>query len=239
MRRRVPTVVLSATAGLVLFWHTGESGAQPLQDTGPDAEVTVDGLYRVHPSLMHATWVKPDVDLSLYTRIYYVPPVVQFSEIPEVSYRSHRMESGTGYPVSDLMKARLLEVFGESLYEAVSGVQSYELSNELGRDVLMVQGFLTDVISGIPPDRAGINVGAVQWAFDANIVVELRDSMSDEVLARTVDHERIDGPYDADKMWLITSQVAQAWSTLLVTRLRELSSLYPSRLRRLQELGEE
>ena len=50
MRRRVPTAVLSATAGLVLLWHTGESGAQPVLDTGPDAEVTVDGLYRVHPS---------------------------------------------------------------------------------------------------------------------------------------------------------------------------------------------
>ncbi len=239
MRRRVPTAVLSATAGLVLLWHTGESSAQPVLDTGPDAEVTVDGLYRVHPALMHAAWVKPDVDLSRYTRIFYLAPVVQFDEIPEVSYKSHRMELGTGYPVSDLMKARLLEVFGESLYEAVSGVQSYELSNELGRDVLMVQGFLTDVISGFPPDRAGINVGAVQWAFDANIVIELRDSMSDEVLARTVDHERIDGPYDADKMWLITTQVAQAWSTLLITRLRELSGLYPSRLRRLQELSDE
>lgn len=218
MRRSVPTAVLSATAGLVLLWHTGESGAQPLLDTGPDAEVTVDGLYRVHPSIMDAAWVKPDVDLSHYTRIFYLPPAVQFGEIPERLYKSLRMESSKGYPVSDLMKARLLEVFGESFYEAVSGVQSYELSNELGRDVLMVRGFLTDVISGIPPDRAGINVSTVKWAFDANIVIELRDSMSDEVLARTVDHQRIEGPFDADKMWQITSQIAQSWSTLLVTR---------------------
>ncbi len=136
------------------------------------------------------------------------------------------------------MRARLREVFGESFYEAVSSVQSYELSNELGRDVLMVRGFLTDVISGVPPDRAGINVSAVKWALDANIVIELRDSMSDEVLARTVDHERIEGPFDADKMWQITTEIAQSWSTLLVTRLRELSGLYPSRLRRLQELSE-
>ncbi len=92
MRRRVPTAVLSATAGLVLLWHTGESSAQPVLDTGPDAEVTVDGLYRVHPALMHAAWVKPDVDLSRYTRIFYLAPIVQFDEIPEVSYKSHRME---------------------------------------------------------------------------------------------------------------------------------------------------
>jgi len=103
----------------------------------------------------------------------------------------------------------------------------------------MVQGFLTDVISGIPPDRAGVNVSTVKWALEANIVIELRDSMSDEVLARTVDSQRIEGPFDADKMLLITSQIAQGWSRLLVRRLRELSHLYPSRLRRLQELSGE
>ena len=239
MRRRVPTAVLSAAAGLVLLWHTGDSGAQPVLETGPDAEVTGDGLYPVHPSIMPAAWVRPDVDLSRYTRIFFMPTVTLFREMPERRYRSRRTESATEFPVSDLMRARLSEVFGETFYEAVSGVQSYELSNELGRDVLMVQGFLTDVISGIPPDRVGVNVSTVKWALEANIVIELRDSMSDEVLARTFDSQRIEGPFDADKMALITSQIAQGWSRLLVRRLRELSDLYPSRLRRLQELSGE
>ena len=137
------------------------------------------------------------------------------------------------------MRARLRELFGESFYDAVSGVRSYELSNELGRDVLMVQGFLTDVISGIPPGLAVSFNSTARWALEANIVIELRDSMSDEVLARTVDSQRIEGPFDARKMWLVTSRIAEGWSRLLVRRLRELSSLYPSRLRRLQELSRE
>ncbi len=133
------------------------------------------------------------------------------------------------------MRARLRELFGESFYEAISGVRSYELSNELGRDVLMVQGFLTNVISGVPPDLPGLSVESVRWALEAHIVIELRDSMSGEVLARTVDRERIDGPVDGGLVWALTPRIAQGWSTLLVTRLRELSNLYPSRLRRLQE----
>ncbi len=239
MRRRVPTAVLSAAAGLVLLWHAGKTGAQPVLETGPDAEVTGDGLYRVHPSIMPDAWIRPDVDLSHYTRIFFMPTAVLFRGMPERRYTARVLESSTEFPVSDLMRARLREVFGESFYESVSGVQSYELSNELGRDVLMVRGFLTDVISGVPPDRAGINVSAVKWAFDAHIVIELRDSMSDEVLARTIDSQRIEGPFDADKMWLVTSQIAETWSRLLVRRLRELSDLYPSRLRRLQELSRE
>ncbi len=59
MRRRVPTAVLSAAAGLVLLWHAGKTGAQPVLETGPDAEVTGDGLYRVHPSIMPDAWVRP------------------------------------------------------------------------------------------------------------------------------------------------------------------------------------
>ncbi len=231
--------VLSAAAGLVLLWHTGDSGAQPVLETGPDVEVTGDGLYPVHPSIMPAAWVRPDVDLSRYTQIFFMPTVTQFREMPDRRYTARVLESSPEFPVSDLMRARLREVFGESFYEAISGVRSYELSNVLGRDVLMVQGFLTDVISGVPPDHAGINVSTVKWALEANVVVELRDSMSNEVLARTVDRQRIEGPFDADKMWLITSQIAQSWSRHLVRRLRELSDLYPSRLRRLQELSGE
>ena len=239
MRRRVPTAVLSAAAGLVVLWHTGESGAQPVLVTGPDAEVTGDGLYRVDPSIMPAAWVKPDVDLSRYTRIFFMPTVVQFRQMPERRHTPRIMDTRTEFPVSDLTRAQLRELFGESFYEAVSGVRSYEFSNVLGRDVLMVQGFLTDVISGIPPDLAGSLHNTVRWALEANIVIELRDSMSGEVLARTVDRERIDGPFNADAVRVLTPRIAQGWSRLLVRRLRELSNLYPSRLRRLQELSEE
>ncbi len=239
MRRRIEMTILSAAAGLMLLCHTDQSGAQPVLETGPDADVTGDGLYPVHPSIMPAAWVRPDVDLSRYTRIFFMPTVVQFREMPERGYTSRRTDSSTEFPVSDLMRARLSERFGESFHEAVSRVRTHEFSNELGRDVLMVQGLLADVISGVPPDHAGINVSTVRWALEANIVIELRDSMSGEVLARTIDSQRIEGPFDADKMWLVTSQIAETWSRLLVRRLRELSDLYPSRLRRLQELSRE
>ncbi len=239
MRRRVPTGVLFAAAGLVLLWHTGESGAQPVLETGPDAEVTADGLHPVHPSIMPAAWVRPDVDLSRYTRIFFMPIVVQFREIPERRYRIRRFDSRTEFPISDAMRPRLRELFGESFYEAVSGVRSYELSDELGRDVLMAQGFLTDITSGVPPDVTGSNIGTVRWALNANIVLELRDSMSGEVVARTVDHQRIEGPFDAAQVWALAPRIAHGWSTLLIRRLRELSDLYPSKLRRLQELSGE
>ncbi len=63
MRRRITPAILSAAAGLVLLWHVGGSGAQPILATGSDADVTEEGLHRVHPSIMEAAWVRPDLDL--------------------------------------------------------------------------------------------------------------------------------------------------------------------------------
>jgi hypothetical protein len=230
-------MTLLALAGIA--GSGGGPGAQPVLGTEPGVEVTADGLYPVHPSIMLAAWVKPDTDLSRYTRIFFLPTIVQYREATDRRYEQRKLENRIEFPVSDSLRLRLTEQFGESFYEAVSRVRSYELSSKPGRDVLMVQGFLTDVTSAVPPEVAGSNVSSVKWAFDANIIIELRDSMSDEILARTVDHQRVEGPFAEVEIWSLTPNIARGWSRLLVTRLRELSALYPSRLRRLQELSGE
>jgi hypothetical protein len=224
MRRRLPKTILSIAAGLVLLWHTGESGAQVILAGGPDAEVTEDGLHRVDPSIIGAAWVRPDLDLSRYRRIFFMPTAVQFREVDERVITSR--DTATEFAVSDLMKTHLRELFGESFYEAVGEAESFELSDGVGRDVLMVRGLLTDVISGVPPNRPGrATVSSVRWAWEANIVMELRDSMSDDVLARTADRERVAGPFDTGLIWGLTPRIAQNWSRLLVRRLTELSEL--------------
>ncbi len=53
-------------------------------------------------------------------------------------------------------------------------------------------------------------------------MVELRDSMSDEVLARSMDRLRIEGFYDVTEIPRVTSIAMTEWSELLLGRLREL-----------------
>ena len=226
MRRILPTLILSATVGLALLWHAEESGAQAILATGPDAEVTEDGLHRVDPSIMGAAWVRPDLDLAPYDRIYFVPAAVQFRDVPNRRLNVRSMETVESFFVNESSRTRLRELFGEAFYEAVGEVESFELSDEVGRDVLLVQGLLTDVISGVPPDVAGSvsNIG-IRWVWEANIVLELRDSMSDAVLARTADRERIDGPFGAGAEVAVTPSVVQSWSQLLVGHLEEVSDL--------------
>jgi len=226
MRHRLPTIILWSTVGSALFWHAEKSGAQAILTTGPDVEVTEDGLHRVDPSILGSAWARPDLDLSRYDRIYFMPVGVQFRDVPNRRHNARSMETADSFFVGEPRKARLRELFGEAFYAAVGRAGAYELSDEVGRDVLVVRGLLTDVISGVPPDIAGsISTSAIRWIWEATIVLELRDSMTDVVLARTADRERIDGPFASGGETAVTPRVARDWSQLLVERLGELSEL--------------
>jgi hypothetical protein len=225
MSSRLPAVIFSVVVGTIFFWYAGESITQPVLEVGPDAEVTGDGLHRLDTSIMPAAWVSPDLDLSGYSRVFFMPTAIQFREVPERRYNIRTMENVTEFTVSERRQLRFRELFGESFRDSVGAVESYELSNTLGRDVLMVQGMLTDVISGVPPASAGITTGTIAWAWEASIILEVRDSMSDEILARTAIRERMDGPFDVGLVMTFTPRVMQGWARMLIGQLEELSAL--------------
>ena len=225
MSDRLPTVIFSVVAGMIFFWYAGESVTQPVLAIGPDAEVTGDGLHRLDTSIMSAAWVSPDLDLSGYNRVFFMPTAVQFREVPERRYNVRTMEHVTEFRVSDRRQLRFRELFGESFRDSVGEVESYELSETLGRDVLMVQGILADVISGVPPVSVGTSSATVRMAWEASIILELRDSMSDEVLVRTAFRQRMDGPFDAGLIGAFTPRVVQGWCRMLIGQLEELSAL--------------
>ena len=231
MRGTTPsTTVLSVTALLMLLSHGGESSAQPILAYGTDADITDDGLHRVNPDIMAAAWIRPGVDLSSYDRMFLMPATVQFRELPRRRFSTTRsMEKTTEFPVSPAEQARLGEMFGEAFRESIEHVNTYELTDELGRDVLMVQGHLADVISGVPPDLPGSVLSTIAWAWEANIVLELRDSMSGEVLARTIERQRMDGPVFPGVVWALTPRVVNGWSQLLIKNLYDFSNLQTTR----------
>ena len=55
--------------GLVVLGVTGCAGTTPTIDTGPDAEITFDGLHSVSGTSADAVWARPDTDISQYSKI--------------------------------------------------------------------------------------------------------------------------------------------------------------------------
>jgi hypothetical protein len=228
--------VASFSIVLALALHTASSRAQS-EEGAPvsNVEITADGLHRVDPALMADAWLRPEADLSLYTRTFVMPTVVLFREMGKPSKNAWASRTRTVFPVSEILQRRLRETFGESFHGAMEKQRSYEVGREVGRDVVLVQAYLTDVTTGVPPEFAGNNVATVRWIWEANLIVELRDSMSNQILARIRDRERVDGPVDADRVWGLAPQITRQWSQRMVERLDELADFYPSRLWRLQE----
>ena len=214
-----------SAAALLLLWYAGITGAQPILATGSDAEVTDDGLHRVDPTVMSAAWVKPDLDLTRYTKILFMPASVQFRDVPDRHYNVRTSTDVSEFPISDATRAQLREAWGQRLYEDLAEVEPYEYDKGVGRDVLVVQGFLIDIISGVPPDIPGSSVSTIRDPWTVTIVLELRDSMSNDILARTIDRRRARGLINAAAVWGHTRTLVRSWSLLLCSRLEQLADL--------------
>src|SRR5688572_32951212 len=102
MTRRSLLAARVGAAALVLSLYAGSGGAAPKQpriETGPDAEVTHDGLVRVQKSVVDAAWVKPTFDLTPYTKLMVVSQGIAFRKLEPVSDFQARNE--TQFPVKE------------------------------------------------------------------------------------------------------------------------------------------
>ncbi|MGI9259756.1 MAG: hypothetical protein ACR2QQ_13055 [Gammaproteobacteria bacterium] len=225
MRLNISPAILSSAAGIMLLWHAGESGAQPILAIGPDADVTEEGLHRVEPSIMEAAWVLPDLDLSKYRRILLMPTAVQFRDVRETSTYAQSKAGTIEFPLNDQRK----EWFGTKWREAVDAEfareESYEVYGGVGEDVLVVQGFLADIVSHFPPESSRSEYTYVQDPWEASVILELRDATTAQLLARTIDRRYGTGLLDIGEAWMRTDDLIERWAAVLTERLDQLTEI--------------
>jgi Protein of unknown function (DUF3313) len=184
--------------------------ASPLM--AKDIETTADGLNRVDHSQMAKAWLKPGVDFSRYTKIMVKPVVVSFK---------NRVE----YPLSAEQQQKLRDTVEKAFTKELG--KRFELTQTPGSDVLLLQGALADVESYIPPDPSiGRSAVILKRLGQATLVAELRDSMSGEALARTVDRRELSYafPQKSDSVFNLgeVEDAARDWARLVSRRLGDV-----------------
>jgi hypothetical protein len=234
MTRRL---LLAAQVGVATFAITlfaGSGGAAPKQpriETGPDAEVTHDGLVRVQKSVVDAAWVKPTLDLTPYKKLMVASQGVSFRKLEPVSEFQARRE--TQFPVKEENKERLSRELKAAFDAEFMKLERYELVTQPGPDVLLLVGAIIDVVSNIPPDvdsarfgRGGVYLTSIG---DATLVMELRDSESGEILARAADRRAAESPFAFEvnnvTAWTEVRRLASYWASLLRRRLEEIEKV--------------
>jgi hypothetical protein len=225
------SVIVAVGASAVLF--TSALLAAPRLQTGPDTEITHDGLHRVDKTAMDMAWVKPDLDLTAYDRMMLGGAGMAFTTVDSDGRRYWPGRSNeTEFPIDEDGRARLQEIFHEIFLDELSENENYELVNDPGPGTLLLVGSLIDVVSHVPPQDQCVGRCEIYLTEvgEATLIVELRDSVTNEILARAVDRRAADTGGWATEMnsvtaWSEVRQLARTWSRLIRRRLDDFQTI--------------
>ena len=173
-----------AAAVLVL---AGCAASTPTIDTSPGAEVTFDGLHEVKGGSADQAWARPGVDLSQYSKIMLQGAGIEYRPGGESGRFLSSSSRGGPYEVTEQQKAGFRAVVAEVFFAELSKSEHFTIVSEPGPDVLIVRGAILDVVSYVPPEPIGPGAIYLSKVAEATLVLELRDSITEAILARAVD----------------------------------------------------
>jgi Protein of unknown function (DUF3313) len=204
----------------------------PTLDTGPDADVSFDGLHEIKNSAAARAWAAPDVDLSGYAKIKLQSAGIEYRPGGESGGRTMSSRSrsrGGPYEITEAQKERIAKVVGEVVLEELGKSEKFTLVNESGPDVLVIRVALLDVVSMVPPDTIGRSDVFLSSVGEATLVLEIRDSITDAIFVRAIDRriaEDMSGRLTRSTAPTNTAEVKRLirrWMSTLRERLDEFS----------------
>lgn len=217
--------LIALTASLAVL--AGCAGSTPTIDTSPEAEVTFDGLHEIKGSRADQAWARPDVDISQYSKIKLQGAGIEYRPGGEAGRSWSARSSGGPYEVTEQQKERFRQVVGEVFLDELGKSEHFTLVNEAGADVLLIRGAILDVVSYVPPEpiggRSDIYLSRVG---EATLVLELRDSITEAILARAVDRRAAESMSGFTESNRVTNtqevrRLVRTWARILRERLDE------------------
>ena len=182
------------TAGILvgLAGYGSTAAAQtPLKvQTGPEAEISVDGLHRVDNSVMELVYVKPDLNLQSYTKVRLGEIRVAYRKDPEgrreASVRG--MPDEANYALSPSQMDVLKSLYQDALVKELTKDSGYQFVDAPGPDVLHIEAYVIDLVIKVPTRvSSGRQQGGTSSYASVTALLELYDSESQEILARVAD----------------------------------------------------
>ena len=218
-------IVIFSSVVTLLIAGDAAAARKPKIQTGPDAEVSYDGLHRVDRTVVDEAWVKPDIDLTRYNKIMVVSGGVSYRDVKEPPPRSYRSRTGN-FPLSEKQKKRFEKIVLESFVEELRKVERFEMVRRPGPDTMVIVGFVLDVVSRIPPEPMGRGGIFLTEVGSATLALQIHDSQSNEILARIIDRRTAESTRMIDahsaNSWAEARRVTRSWAKLLRKRLDQV-----------------
>jgi len=178
-------LLVMATAALSVGCTTA-----PTIQAGPDAEVSFDGLHKVDNSQADLAWARPDFEISGYTKIMLVGADIEYAPAENRGRTTAERSKSGPYFIDEDSRPRFEKLVGETFLDEMKKIKRFEIVTEAGPDVMIVRGTLLDVASFVPQDpmlAGSRNNIFLSRVAEATLVLELLDSETGAILARSID----------------------------------------------------
>lgn len=212
------TLIFVAAATIVVAC----SSAPPTIQTGPNAEVSFDGLHKIDNAAFSMAWADPDIDFSRYNKIMPGRAFFEFRAVKRTPRAtSQRRTSDTEFYIDEASRERLEEEVTTIFDEELARSTRFTMTDAPGPDVMIIRGGLHDIISRVPPELVGRGEIYLRSVGEATLVLEAVDSQSGEVIYRAVERRSAERP-GGDMMrmspvttWAEVRRLARGWATRL------------------------
>jgi hypothetical protein len=210
--------------GFVFFVCTlvAACGPQPTQPL-PKGDVNIEGLQSVTAKNFEAAFVRPGVDFSNYNKLLV-------NEL-ELAFRTPD-RSQNQFPLGEDQKTRFRAAMAVAFGEELGQLQNLEIVTEPGPDVLDLNVRVQDIVARSPGTSMGA-MGrasiALETVGELTLVIELRDSESEEVLVRAIDRSAVEGAamlreQGVVSTWEGVERLCQRWASRVREGLDKLVS---------------
>ncbi len=207
----------------------------PVLETGPNAEVTHDGLVRVRWSRYKYVWLKPGADFGRYSSVMMDPVSISYKRTPR-EREGRRNPTRGNFALSENQTADLKRYFGEAFEKELGKLDNFTLTNTAGPQTLRVEAAIIDLIVNVPTRPSGGDMVFTTSAAQMTLVLELRDSITGEILARSADRrDTQSGSGTVSDLTYSTPAtntgavrlLFKRWAQILATRLDEIHGAPP------------
>ena len=191
-------------------------------------ELSYDGLTPLEDTIMTRVWVREGYSLAGYRKVILEGAGIRYRPVTETNSKGQR-NAAIEFPVSAAQKAELEALITEEFDKALDRLTLPEVT-EPGPDVLLVRGYMLDVVSRIPPDNASSSHYVIDSVGQATFVVELIDSQTSTVLVRALDTRSARTPgytyrsNSATNRAQVRALIAR-WADMLVDALNDLTAI--------------
>lgn len=187
---RQQTVLLALLIGLV-----GCSSVPPSMQSGPDAQVTKEGLVKIDNSVLDISFARPNVDWSQYRKLYFEPAAVTNDhpadyKPPRIDRRADGLNAT--YDLPDEALKKMSTEFVTIVASVFNEDQPFEIVDKAGPDTLVIQVAVTDIRLSAPIESSRRSYNSMGKTYTKNsgsmmLLAIIKDGQSGEVLAKAAD----------------------------------------------------